>query len=1400
MSAPAHTPPDGYGDRVSLERFLTALTEAGVWHRVRGDHVDFRCPLPDHPDTDASGSADWKPASGTRPGRMLLKCHRCGQERTDEILDELRLRKHDLYDDPPARPAGTSSPREARSTPPPLAPRRAAPIPVDKSTAPPQVPTTSTVRLFTEADGTERYRLTREDPTGPRASEGRKKFKWEHHGPGETRWWLGKQCKGYCYRCKASFNPAETVTCPSCGARRVCPGCEHGDNPTVQLYRLPDVLAAVSAGKRVWLCEGGKNADDLAEHLPAGEVATTAPDGSKGAWAPEHTAAVAGADVTIVADRDEPGYRYAARVATDLREAGCTIRIVRTPLDGPGVDVSDHLAAGLPLAELEEGDPATWLTPAPVAHTATPAPAEEGGASVTDLAARARRNADDDAGKGKKRKGKGDDDGGGGGNRGARLLAMALEEYEPVWSTTGEHYLIPTSGPRVARRLTEGRRSFIAELCTNFCDRTGEIAESNHRSNVLLMLRGYAERTEPIELGNRVARHGESILLDLGDESGRVVEINPSGWRVLQESPVLFGRTARTGSLPVPVRGAQLSELWELVNVRPADRALAEAEMIGRYFPSMSHPLLALSGEAGTGKTSAAETLTMLVDPSPSPVVSLPTDQKDWAVQIGQAHSLVLDNVANLQQWQSDALCMSVTGGRTQFRALFTDGGLVSFGGQQCITLTAIDIGSQKADLSTRMLPVELERFARGQRLSEQALKARREEVRPRLLGALLDRVAAVMAMLPRVDELDLDLPRLSDFARLCKALDLIDDDGTDRYGDYLRLLGQQAETIADEDEVSAAVIAWMRGRERNGGDPAWEGTTTELHSELTRATLHRSRYWPETPISFGKRLSTVVAPLREAGVDISKPSRSSKKRTLRITLTDSTPEQGTPDETPSLPPREDVTETPAPAASPLPEPVPSPAPGPCPVCIEGGPFCGPGGIGEQAEPCVLCGSATAVRSACGAPRHGDCGGGGARPQQPKPAPTPTPEADTEEPGKPISTAPGPGQGQRGEAKPGRSIRPREVDEKFTTCSHEEELRHFGSAVRNRGVDPDPDAVRLGLERFHEATDGLRMVSYPGEVGVALYARLAGKHGNMKIPVQCENPQVEEISSRLQKFRDHIVPGAQIEDGTDYRVTGCDVNAQFLAAAASVELGDGDPMTIETPRSVDGLLKLPGYFEIAREVNTGHSAFGRLKKGEWLTTQSAEYLTKYLAEKDRDVKLSVSKAVVWQSSSRGRRLSAWARQMRTAREQLAPAAPDDLGSAYALMVVKAIYTAFLGGMLRSDKRNKTGTMRPDWSDQVVTLAHANMWRALDKITDERCQLLGARRDSAWFLAPAEHGLIEPTGLVFSDQPGKWRVEPERSGPLTAEMLAAYRKGSSERFLHGLIRSAQATDGADEGSK
>jgi hypothetical protein len=59
----------------------------------------------------------------------------------------------------------------------------------------------------------------------------------------------------------------------------------------------------------------------------------------------------------VIADRDRPGYEHAGQVATELRAAGCAVRVVRTPLEVEHGDVSDHLAAGLALADLEELPP-----------------------------------------------------------------------------------------------------------------------------------------------------------------------------------------------------------------------------------------------------------------------------------------------------------------------------------------------------------------------------------------------------------------------------------------------------------------------------------------------------------------------------------------------------------------------------------------------------------------------------------------------------------------------------------------------------------------------------------------------------------------------------------------------------------------------------------------------------------------------------------------------------------------------------------------------------------------------------------------------------------------------------------------------------------------------------------
>jgi len=110
-------------------------------------------------------------------------------------------------------------------------------------------------------------------------------------------------------------------------------------------YHLPELVAAVKAGQRVFICEGEKDADAV---RVKGHVATTNPGGA-GKWRPEYTPFFQGAHVVIVADCDEPGRAHAKDVARQLAGVAAKVVIVEP---AAGKDVSDHLAAGRKLAEL----------------------------------------------------------------------------------------------------------------------------------------------------------------------------------------------------------------------------------------------------------------------------------------------------------------------------------------------------------------------------------------------------------------------------------------------------------------------------------------------------------------------------------------------------------------------------------------------------------------------------------------------------------------------------------------------------------------------------------------------------------------------------------------------------------------------------------------------------------------------------------------------------------------------------------------------------------------------------------------------------------------------------------------------------------------------------------------
>ena len=105
-------------------------------------------------------------------------------------------------------------------------------------------------------------------------------------------------------------------------------------------YHLPQLLAAVAEGRTVHVVEGEK---DVHAIEAVGGVATCNAGGA-GKFTEDMAQHLAGADVVIVADDDNPGREHAAQVAWMATSAGASSVAIVGPASGK--DAADHLTAG----------------------------------------------------------------------------------------------------------------------------------------------------------------------------------------------------------------------------------------------------------------------------------------------------------------------------------------------------------------------------------------------------------------------------------------------------------------------------------------------------------------------------------------------------------------------------------------------------------------------------------------------------------------------------------------------------------------------------------------------------------------------------------------------------------------------------------------------------------------------------------------------------------------------------------------------------------------------------------------------------------------------------------------------------------------------------------------------
>ena len=436
-----------------------------------------------------------------------------------------------------------------------------------------------------------------------------------------------------------------------------------------------------------------------------------------------------------------------------------------------------------------------------------------------------------------------------------QLAEIAQELYDFGVSDLGEPFAIPREGPRVVAMLRGSKTSLRALLSREYFTRMGKVPSQQALADALLVIEGFAQEQDPSRLYMRCAEHDGALWLDLGDRTGRAVQITRQGWSVKDQPPVLFKRTALTSQLPEPTPGGSLDDLWTWLNVSENDRPLIAAELVARLFSDVPHVVLAILGEHGTAKTTTTKILVSLLDPSPVPVRKPPRDMESWVTMAAGSWVVALDNLSDIPPWLSDSICRASTGDGDVRRRLYTDGDYAVFAFRRCVIFNGIDVGALATDLADRTLPINLQPIAEGDRKNEKAFWADWDIAHPKLIGAVLTLAAKALSRLPGI-HLE-KTPRMADYALVLGAVDaILGTKALGRYADQGKNLA--AESLTD-DILGGVILARLTG--------PFEGTSAALLRLITpEGEWQPPKDWPKNARQVTGRLTRLAPAFRKTG------------------------------------------------------------------------------------------------------------------------------------------------------------------------------------------------------------------------------------------------------------------------------------------------------------------------------------------------------------------------------------------------------------------------------------------------------------------------------------------------------------------------------------------------------
>lgn len=582
-------------------------------------------------------------------------------------------------------------------------------------------------------------------------------------------------------------------------------------------YRLSALLADPAA--TVFLVEGEKDADRLAA---LGLVATCNAGGA-GKWKKEHSEFLRARRVVVLPDNDEAGEKHAQQVERSLRGIAAEVRTLVLPGLPDKGDVSDWLDAGGTLEELLV-------------------------LASADAATSAAQQAEDEA-SGRKR---GQTD---------SLVAFVRERFALMHDKNGDTYAQDHGTGEVAR--TAGRQ-FKDRVTAAFFQQHGLAVREQAWREALTTVQALARYEGELQAVHiRVAGSDGCYWVDLCQPgNSRAVEIDAQGWRIVQRAPVVFVRSESMQPMPDPVHGGSIDALWSIANVPEAMRPLVLAWLLDCLRPDTPFPGLELVGEQGCGKSTTAEALRRLIDPSGCNLRSAPKSIEDVFVAAGQNHVVAYENISHLTAPMQDALAILSTGGGFAKRQLFTDADEHVINVRRPWLVNGISICVTQQDLVDRVISVECPVIEVRQSSSQQwqAFEAQL----PQLLGALYSLAAAALHELPRVHLAKTDRPRLVEYVTLGMAMHQANEEDANEFlAQFKKTRIEAVARTLDASPVACAVTEFLECNPQGIDAPV-----KVILKRLEDFKPMGADAWPRSPKGLGDALRRAAPALRQLGIE----------------------------------------------------------------------------------------------------------------------------------------------------------------------------------------------------------------------------------------------------------------------------------------------------------------------------------------------------------------------------------------------------------------------------------------------------------------------------------------------------------------------------------------------------